>query len=425
MDIPGEVTGTADDSGRVAEFIPPAVEQVTVSGQIVHKRNVSKRLLFVDIKKLPLADDSEPVYWEIVAKFPVLSVEEVSRLRSAVKLGDVITVRGWPESAGSLLLDVLTMDVPWSTVSKGRAFVAQRPHNNTRICDVGPATVESATAVTATTTTWGSVGSAGAIVMGVCKFWLNSNCCPHGASCRYQHGDTLSHERQSQLRKQYVKARGDCKRRALVSDDPCDPHEKLGHNERAMVFVQWLLKTYGAEYLNSGSGVLDIAGGRGDVSFELFTKNGIKCTLIEPREMKLTKQQSRLMGKANTALALCPHMRTMFNNDFIADPANAQLLSECSLVVGMHPDQATGHIVNFALARNKPFAVIPCCVFPGEFPTRQLLHGGEVNTYETLVQFLCEQHGSIQKTFLPFVGRNQVVYSTAVVFRAVAAAADV
>lgn len=32
-------------------------------------------------------------------------------------------------------------------------------------------------------------------------------------------------------------------------------------------------------------------------------------------------------------------------------------------VVGMHPDQATDAIVDFALACSKPFAVVPCCVF--------------------------------------------------------------
>ena len=33
-------------------------------------------------------------------------------------------------------------------------------------------------------------------------------------------------------------------------------------------------------------------------------------------------------------------------------------------VIGLHPDEATEAIVDCALAHNKPFAVVPCCVFP-------------------------------------------------------------
>src|SRR5690606_29142839 len=43
----------------------------------------------------------------------------------------------------------------------------------------------------------------------------------------------------------------------------------------------------------SGEGVCDVAGGRGDLSFELFTKRGIKTTLIDPREPKLRPSQRR------------------------------------------------------------------------------------------------------------------------------------
>lgn len=36
----------------------------------------------------------------------------------------------------------------------------------------------------------------------------------------------------------------------------------------------------------------------------------------------------------------------------------------------MHADQATEPLVDWALALNKPFAVLPCCVFPNLFPAR-------------------------------------------------------
>lgn len=51
-------------------------------------------------------------------------------------------------------------------------------------------------------------------------------------------------------------------------------------------------------------------------------------------------------------------------------------LSSCSLVVGLHPDQATDGILEFALAHGKPFAIVPCCVFPTLFTQRRLRGGG-------------------------------------------------
>lgn len=41
-------------------------------------------------------------------------------------------------------------------------------------------------------------------------------------------------------------------------------------------------------------------------------------------------------------------------------------------VVGLHPDQATDSILDFALECGKPFAIVPCCVFPRLFPHRRL-----------------------------------------------------
>ena len=51
-------------------------------------------------------------------------------------------------------------------------------------------------------------------------------------------------------------------------------------------------------------------------------------------------------------------------------------LASCSLVVGLHPDQATDSILEFALAHGKPFAIVPCCVFPTLFTNRRLRGGG-------------------------------------------------
>jgi ubiquinone/menaquinone biosynthesis C-methylase UbiE len=65
--------------------------------------------------------------------------------------------------------------------------------------------------------------------------------------------------------------------------------------QRAKLFAQWLVDTYGTERLNQGSGVLDVAGGRGALSFELCVKHGVKVTLVEPRPFKLNRLQHKTL----------------------------------------------------------------------------------------------------------------------------------
>ena len=48
-----------------------------------------------------------------------------------------------------------------------------------------------------------------------------------------------------------------------------------------------------------------------------------------------------------------------------------EVLKDCSVVCGMHPDQATDNIFEAALAFGKPVACVPCCVFAREFPHRR------------------------------------------------------
>ena len=72
------------------------------------------------------------------------------------------------------------------------------------------------------------------------------------------------------------------------------------------------------------------------------------------------------------------------------DAALARLLRECSAIVGLHPDQATGAIVDAGLVLNKPWAVVPCCVFPKLYPTRADPVAGvaPVRTTDALVRHL-------------------------------------
>ena len=57
-------------------------------------------------------------------------------------------------------------------------------------------------------------------------------------------------------------------------------------------------------------------------------------------------------------------MQGEFNPELWTRGVLAEQLQTCSLVLGLHPDQATDSIVDFAMHFGKPFAVVPCCVFP-------------------------------------------------------------
>jgi hypothetical protein len=122
----------------------------------------------------------------------------------------------------------------------------------------------------------------------------------------------------------------------------------------------------------------------------------------------------------------------------------------------LHQDQATDYIVRAARHYGKPFALVPCCVFPSEFPGRRLSNGAKVVTYPQLLEYLANTlapsclllpndvtparvplhppssssshpapssasapedgplydpgHGAVATHYLPFRGRNKVLY---------------
>ncbi len=52
---------------------------------------------------------------------------------------------------------------------------------------------------------------------------------------------------------------------------------------------RFLLDTFGDDCLRRGSGVLDVAGGKGELSFELVNLNRIWSTVLDPRPLQLAK----------------------------------------------------------------------------------------------------------------------------------------
>ena len=76
----------------------------------------------------------------------------------------------------------------------------------------------------------------------------------------------------------------------------------------------------------------------------------------------------------------------------------------------MHPDEATGDIVEVALKYNINFAVVPCCVFPNKFPERKLKNGNDVVDYVDIVNWILEKDDKIQVDYLNIEGRNKILY---------------
>lgn len=169
-------------------------------------------------------------------------------------------------------------------------------------------------------------------------------------------------------------------------------------------FAKWLTDTFSIEVLNQGSGVLDVAGGNGKLSAALQKLGVRSCTIVDPKPLIASHEGAVLVlaealqgdGSALTD-DLYPH---------------AQRIRNCSIIVGLHPDEATEAIVDTALRLCKPFAVSPCCVMTKLFPHRKHPKTGDpVRTVWALCRYLLEKAPSaFQVDFLPFAGRNKVIY---------------
>lgn len=233
------------------------------------------------------------------------------------------------------------------------------------------------------------------------------------------------------------------KQKRILASSPNDPHSadgKRGHAQRAAVLAEWLCGLFGEESLRQ-TGVVDVAGGRGELAFELGVKRRIPCVVIDPRcpseastigrweNFKLSKpHRSWLEGtiaglggypECQAYVANCPVRQSgsMVTKE-CTDPTSKQytwwrdeVIRSCKVVVGLHPDQATGGVLDLALAFGRGFAVVPCCTFADDFPERRLPGGQCVRTYDDLVEWLRLRGSGTETCYLPFHGKNQVIFN--------------
>jgi hypothetical protein len=98
------------------------------------------------------------------------------------------------------------------------------------------------------------------------------------------------------------------------------------------------------------------------------------CTSLN--ETTLVSDRTWLVGGG----ARDRHLPKWFNMDF----GESDVWRESSLVLGMHPDEATEDLVDLVLAHDKPFALVPCCVFWRRDPHRKTPTGKAVRNWELL-----------------------------------------
>lgn len=216
--------------------------------------------------------------------------------------------------------------------------------------------------------------------------------------------------------------------------------------------MNFLIEHFGLEFLRSGNGILDVAGGTGGLAFELAFRAKIKCTVVDPRPMRLNNRQRRAIAyhfpaatdvtindqaqdgvaidsnnngihvPVDYAAAWSAHglhaesaprqIQELFDENFANGPYS-DIWNSTSIVVGMHPDGATEAIVRLALSHDKPFAVVPCCVFPNTNTHRMLTDGTRVRSHPEFCTFLQEMdQNRVETTQLLFPARNIVVHTS-------------
>ena len=249
-------------------------EKKTLQGQVLHKRSCGNKLLFLQLKVDVTSDECSSL--EAIFSFDVYGTE-VREVRKHISVGDVVRCVGTWRDCGQIM-DVFSYSIQqrWADVSGGASFqapeakcpakrdakhAAERGSSTTHATDVDPppAPCEMQSRRRA-----------------LCKFWMSNGTCMRSQCDGF-------HPQGEELKEARVRWKQEQAERLLLNTQPDDPHlEKKSHAHRASVFADWLCEVYSLEKLQN-CGVLDIAGGRGELAFELSVKRSIPCTTLDPR----------------------------------------------------------------------------------------------------------------------------------------------
>lgn len=189
--------------------------------------------------------------------------------------------------------------------------------------------------------------------------------------------------------------------------------------------------------------ILDVAGGKGELTARIALCHSTNVVLVDPREADVLgvfrntvfrslpkKWQERISSQNPMDIEDTLHQRyRQLVTHFPMDSANSvnvveelqknrELLESvlnCTLIIGMHADGAVEAIVDIALHYRKPFIVVPCCVFPNLFKDRKVPSTADESTlepvrnHEQLCRYLVRKDSHFTIETLPFEGRNTAI----------------
>jgi hypothetical protein len=423
---------------------PNESPHVTWTGQVFGRRDIGKNMIFASLRKQG-TELVDPIELLISNRFLEGGAAACRTLRYGLHPGDIVEAHGWLENSDNVIhvgtqrkclllvrwLRVVTLWSEMSTLAFQQFAVASDVSDNKAIVDTSIASCD-ASGDPATTCIPGNVRPKNVVRVerffhGVplhllCKYQLERGAC-HRVACPLVHDlDPYLHDAdhpitRSAIQKEWRLWQIDNRAQGtlVVEGDTFHVEDKVAHRARAHEFVKWLLATVPHDML--AAGVLDVAGGRGDISHLLAMQLGVRSTVVDPRPEK--RRKFHLKQYAEHKEVVPPnYAQTYFDDDFVKHEHYSKLFHEAGFVIGFHPDQATEPIVDMALKHKKPFVIVPCCVFSREFPDRRLRNGSEVSSYLDFLQYLQEKDldaapgavSGLQKAWMPYSGANTILY---------------
>lgn len=153
----------------------------------------------------------------------------------------------------------------------------------------------------------------------------------------------------------------------------------MGDPRRFHVFGDFIA----AHFSDRSVSIADVAGGKGYLQLSLRERGFKNITTFDRRSNTKIKQYHYGWFECDTAPP-----------DF-------------KLVVGMHPDEGTDHIILYAAKHRVPFVVCPCCVKPS---AARYFKTFRIEDWLCHLQLLAAKNGMwVERHWLKIAGRNTVL----------------